>query len=128
MQPARRPIVAVALAAGLCAWALRPVQAATVDARSRAAWYCAHDVVAYLYALGLEVRWSRADPQTKEGLEKYLWLYSEHVISPGDSEWGSGYELRPGERMVQYLILWRAPLDVVYDSANRIQAIFTSYE
>jgi hypothetical protein len=30
--------------------------------------------------------------------------------------------------MVQYLILGQAPLDVVYDSEDRLQAIYTSYE
>jgi hypothetical protein len=31
-------------------------------------------------------------------------------------------------RMVQYSLLWHAPLDVVYDAEDRIQAIYTSYE
>jgi hypothetical protein len=36
--------------------------------------------------------------------------------------------LAPGERMVQYLLLWHAPLDVVYDRQDGIRMIFTSYE
>ena len=30
--------------------------------------------------------------------------------------------------MIQYMILWNAPLDVVYDKRDRIVMIYTSYE
>ena len=30
--------------------------------------------------------------------------------------------------MTQYLLLWNAPLEVVYTSNNKIVAIYTSYE
>ena len=33
-----------------------------------------------------------------------------------------------GERMIQYRLLYSAPLDVVYTSNNTIVAIYTSYE
>ena len=37
-------------------------------------------------------------------------------------------DLKPGERMIQYMILYRAPLDVVYTTNDTIVAIYTSYE
>jgi hypothetical protein len=57
-----------------------------------------------------------------------LSLYSMRQIQPAESCWGSRRQLASGETMIQYLILWHAPLDVVYDQGNRIQMIYTSYE
>lgn len=87
-----------------------------------------HSITAYVYALSLEESWSRANPQTKAELEKHLSLYSTRTIQPSQSGWGKGYVLADGERMIQYRILWNAELDVVYDSSDNIEAIFTSYE
>jgi hypothetical protein len=84
--------------------------------------------LAYLYAVYLEDQWMLAKPKTKAELEVFLHCYSTQVIQPSESLWGNGYKLRKNERMVQYLILWNAPLDVVYDSENNIKAIYTSYE
>jgi hypothetical protein len=86
------------------------------------------DDIAYFYALILESRWERAKPETRAQLEHYIWLASVRAILPHESRWGRSYELKPGEHMTQYLILGHAPLDVVYDQGDRIQAIFTSYE
>ncbi len=83
---------------------------------------------AYIYAVHLEDKWEKANPKTKPELEKFLDHYSTHIIEPSESLWGSGYELRKNERMVQYLILWSMPLDVVYDNEDNIKAIYTSYE
>jgi hypothetical protein len=86
------------------------------------------DLTPYFYACHLERSWSKAQPATRAELEKYLHLYSIRQISPSESGWGKNYKLGEGERMVQYLILWNAPLDVVYNKDNRIMAIYTSYE
>ena len=90
-------------------------------------WIC-FSLVSYFYALDLESNWSKAHPTTRVELEKYLHLYSTRQISPGESDWGKDYKLASGERMIQYLILWDAPLDVVYDKGDQIKAIYTSYE
>jgi hypothetical protein len=83
---------------------------------------------AYIYAIYLESKWAPAHPKTRVGLEKYLHLYSVRTIQPSQSQWGNHYNLADNERMVQYLILWSAPLDVVYDRNDNIVQIFTSYE
>jgi hypothetical protein len=91
------------------------------------AWL-AWDSTPYLYAVYLEEQWRAAKPKTKTELESHLSLYREQAIDPAQSDWGRYHELKPDERMVQYLILGRAPLDVVYNSSNDIVAIYTSYE
>jgi hypothetical protein len=82
----------------------------------------------YLWALHLESKWQAAKPTTMAGLESNLSLYSKRDIAPAQSGWGQNHKLLPGERMTQYLLLWSAPLDVVYTSDNTIVAIYTSYE
>lgn len=95
-----------------------------------AAWFTATGGTAYLYALHLESQWRKAAPKTRADLEKHLHGYSLREIQPKDSIWGRGHELQPGERMMQYRILWNqnCPLDVVYDSDGHVRAIYTSYE
>ena len=82
----------------------------------------------YLWALHLESKWSPTNPKTKMELESFLALYSRRDIQPSQSDWGHSYQLQPRERMTQYLLLWSAPLDVVYTSNDTIVAIYTSYE
>ncbi len=90
----------------------------------------ASDTGHYVFALMLESRWSKSDPQTKDELEQHIFCYKTRVIQPSESMWGNSYKLKDGERVVQYCILWdeNCPLDVVYDSEDNIKAIFTSYE
>lgn len=84
----------------------------------------------YIFALILESRWSKANPTSKAQLESYLHCYKTREIQPSQSMWGNQYQMKPGERMTQYCLLWdeRCPLDVVYDDSDNIKAIFTSYE
>jgi len=82
----------------------------------------------YAWAIHLEGRWRPASPKTKAELESYLSLYSQRDIQPSRSSWGRDYQLRLGERMTQYLLLWNAPLDVVYSSNDMVISIYTSYE
>jgi hypothetical protein len=82
----------------------------------------------YLWALHLESKWAPAEPKSRAELEGFLSPYSQRVIEPPQSGWGSDHELRSGERMVQYRLLYRAPLDVVYTTNDAIVAIYTSYE
>lgn len=83
---------------------------------------------AYLWAAHLESKWAPAEPKNRAELEGFLSLYSQREIQPAQSGWGSDHELQPGERMVQYRLLYRAPLDVVYTTNDTIAAIYTSYE
>jgi hypothetical protein len=123
-------VTLLAAAAALCLVAvpLYPGEAKAPTGRVSTLLAFVHDTVAYLGALAMEYRWTAARPTTKAELEQHLWFYSEHTISPSSSSWGWDHRLKDGERMVQYLILGQAPLDVVYDSKDRLQAIYTSYE
>jgi len=93
-------------------------------------YFFATDTGHYLFALALETRWSKAEPKTKQELEKIIFCYNIKTISPTQSLWGSKYKLNSDEKMIQYCIMWdeKCPLDVVVDTNNNIKAIFTSYE
>lgn len=91
-------------------------------------WEFAHGIIAYIYALKLESAWRAARPRTRLELERHLHLYSTRTIVPAESCWARNYKLKAGESMLQYEILWHAPLDVVYDQTGRIVMIITSYE
>jgi endonuclease/exonuclease/phosphatase (EEP) superfamily protein YafD len=95
-----------------------------------AVWFVATGGHSYLYALLLESKWRAARPQTKQEMEAILSFYREKEIQPAQSSWGRNYHLEQGERMVQYQILYDSscPLDVVYDSEDKVRVIFTSYE
>ena len=82
----------------------------------------------YAWALHLEAKWHPADPGTMADLESHLSLYSRQDIPPATPGWGMNHQLQPGERMTRYLLLWNAPLDVVYTGDDRIVKIYTSYE
>ena len=86
------------------------------------------EVTPYFWALHLESKWTAAKPTSKAQLESCLSLYTQRDIQPSESDWGRDYKLRPGERMTQYRLLHRAPLDVVYSSNDTIVAMYTSYE
>ena len=81
----------------------------------------------YLYCLARESAWIEC--KSKNELERsLLCFYTSRQISSKDSMWGRDYEFRKGERMVQYLIFSKEPLDVVYDEENKVIRMFTSYE
>ena len=134
----RRPVRLVACAALLgttwliaAAWLIpwpHPVGRGRSECFATPPWDWAHDIFAYMWARRLEVRWRDAQPRTQADLERHLKLYTMREIEPAESCWGSRSVLAPGERMVQYLLLWHAPLDVVYDGQGGIRTIFTSYE
>lgn len=86
------------------------------------------EIAPYFWALHLEAKWSAANPTTKTQLESFLTLYSQREIRTSQSMWGHNHQLELGERMIQYRLLYRAPLDVVYTTNDSIVAIYTSYE
>ena len=55
-------------------------------------------------------------------------FYAQRPIAPSNSMWGWSYVLKPEERMIQYRVFAKEPLDVVLDRESRIVAAFTSYE
>jgi hypothetical protein len=124
-------LVAVIATIGFIKWRnrwLRGVSAALAALSLAATLYLAWEATPYFYACYLESQWRAGKPKTQEELESYLSLYREQEIDISQSLWGKHHELQEGERMVQYLIMWREPLDVVYNSSNQIVRIFTSYE
>ena len=82
----------------------------------------------YMWASHLEARWTPAKPSTRAEMESYLSLYRAREIQPSASDWGRNHVLREGDKMVQYMILWNAPLEVVYDRDGKLLAFYTSYE
>ena len=81
----------------------------------------------YLYCLAAQDSWLAA--KTERELDGRIRVYyTKNSIVPKQSMWGWHYSLRPGERMVQYLIFGKEPLDVVFDSDSHVIVAFTSYE
>lgn len=83
--------------------------------------------LSYLYCVVREGSWTTA--RTEAELDGRVGaFYTKQSISPKESLWGKDCQLKPGERMVQYLVFGREPLDVVFDRQSRAVAVFTSYE
>ena len=88
---------------------------------------CYGTPLSYFYCLAREKSWLSA--KTEAELDGSMCaFYTKRSIAPSNSMWGSGYALKPDERMIQYLIFAKEPLDVVLDRESRIVAAFTSYE
>jgi len=83
--------------------------------------------LSYLYCLARENSWLRATDQ-RDLERRLLAFYTKNPIEPTDSMWGRGHELTHGQKMIQYLIFGKEPLDVVYSDQGSIEAIYTSYE
>lgn len=88
------------------------------------------DCGSYCVALTMEPLWLGQGVNTRGQLERRLFFTRSRQIDPADSMWGHVHRLKPGEQMIQYGIMWNfdCPLDVVYDSLDRIVQIYTSYE
>lgn len=67
-------------------------------------------------------------PATKSEVEGLLFFYSAKQIDITNSLWGRGTVLAPGDSCWQYKILWRDPIDIVYDSEGKVKHIFASFE
>lgn len=81
----------------------------------------------YFYCLARESSWLAARTETElDG--RMVVFYSKRQIIPAESMWGNRYQLRPGERMIQYLVLYKEPFDVVFDGQGHVVTAFTSYE
>jgi hypothetical protein len=88
---------------------------------------CYRTSLSYLYCLAREKSWLTA--KTEAELDRRMWaFYTKRSITPAQSMWGRSYAPKPDERMVQYLIFAKEPLNVVFDRESRIVTAFTSYE
>ncbi|HEU5124343.1 MAG TPA: hypothetical protein VFW05_09800 [Verrucomicrobiae bacterium] len=88
---------------------------------------CYGTPLSYIYCLAREKSWLAA--KTEAELDGRMWaFYTKRSIAPSNSMWGHDYALKPDERMVQYLVFAKEPLDVVFDRDSRVVAAFTSYE
>ncbi len=88
---------------------------------------CYATPLSYVYCLAREKSWLAA--KTEAELDGRMWaFYTKRSIAPSNSMWGRDYALKPDERMVQYLVFSKEPLDVVFDHESRVVAAFTSYE
>ncbi len=88
---------------------------------------CFFTPLSYFYCLAREGSWMKAKSEAE--LDARIGAFhTKRSITPKDSLWGKSHSLKPGERMVQYLIFGKEPLDVVYDRQSRVVVVFTSYE
>ena len=83
--------------------------------------------LSYLYCCMRENAWLSAQDQ-KQLESRIVAPHEQAEISPSQSSWGRDHQMKSGQRMVQYLIFGKEPLDVVYNSDDSIDTIFTSYE
>ncbi|MCE9608972.1 MAG: hypothetical protein K8R23_01970 [Chthoniobacter sp.] len=83
--------------------------------------------LSYLYCCFRERQWLASTNEAQLD-NRVAAFYTKRAISPSESMWGRHYSLKPGERMVQYLIFGKEPLDAVFDSGSRVVCIYTSYE
>jgi hypothetical protein len=88
---------------------------------------CYATPLSYFYCLAREKSWLAA--KTEAEMDSRMWaFYTKRSIDPSNSLWGWSYVLKPEERMIQYRVFAKEPLDVVLDRESRIVAAFTSYE
>ena len=62
--------------------------------------------------------------------DRRLWYCTSRPIEAKDSWWGCHYELKDGERFIQYRVfgLEEWPIDVVYGPDGDSRTVFESYE
>ena len=65
---------------------------------------------------------------TKKKVEKILFLSSHKKISIKKSLWGKNTKLAKNESCWQYMVLWKEPIDIIYDEDNKVIHIFESFE
>lgn len=83
--------------------------------------------LSYLYCVSRESSWLKAT--NEKDMESRLGaFYTKRAISPGVSSWGRDHVMKNGQRMTQYLIFNKEPLDVVYNADDTVDTVYTSYE
>lgn len=66
----------------------------------------------------------------RETVDRRLWYCTSRPIEAKDSWWGRAYELKDGERFIQYRVfgLESWPIDVVHGPDGDTRIVFESYE
>jgi len=90
--------------------------------------YFAYRAVPYLVANYQYEQLVAQKGLTKQTIEGTLFLYSSKQIPIEDSLWGKEAKLEDGEVCWQYSILWKEPIDVIYNNQRKVVRIFASYE
>lgn len=67
-------------------------------------------------------------PAAKADVERVLFLCSARQIGIEQSTWGQNARLTAGESCWQYKVLWRDPIEVVYDDQGHVKHIYASFE
>ncbi len=67
-------------------------------------------------------------PASKSEVDGLLFLCSARKIDITNSLWGNAITLAPSDSCWQYNVLWRDPIDVVYDGQGKVKNIFPSFE
>ena len=70
----------------------------------------------------------RLQPKTQQEVENTLRFYTSKRITMEKSLWGREYSLGEQEMCIQYLILGREPIEVVYGANGVVRRVFPSYE
>ena len=86
------------------------------------------EVLPYFFAICQYNQLIKNIPLTKDKVEKILLFTSHKEISINKSLWGKHTQLNDNEFCWQYMILWKEPIDIVYDKNNSVVHIFESYE
>jgi len=86
------------------------------------------EVLPYFFAIYKFEQLTETKLLTKDKVEKILLFSSHKQISIKESMWGKHTELKNNESCWQYLVLWKEPIDIVYDENNNVTHLFESYE
>lgn len=70
----------------------------------------------------------RLQPKTRQEVERTLRFYTSKRVAMEKSLWGRDYTLGEHESCIQYLILAREPIEVVYGPNDEVRRVFASYE
>jgi hypothetical protein len=70
----------------------------------------------------------RLQPKTRQEVERTLRFYMSKPVAMEKSLWGREHTLGEHEVCVQYLILAREPIEVVYGPNDEVRRVFASYE
>ena len=90
--------------------------------------YFSRSIIIYPLATYQYERLVELDPPKRADVEKQLHFYRAKPININDSFWGKGLELKSGEYCISYLILGSEPIDVIYDSNDKVIHIMSSFE
>jgi hypothetical protein len=89
--------------------------------------YFVYQIVPYIIANYQYEQLVVKEGLSRQKVEDILFLYSSREIPIKDSLWGKNVALENGDICWQYLILWKEPIDIVYNK-DQVSHVFASYE